>query len=298
MKKWFVVSIVATILLGGVLLVWQHPSANLGHKLKVVAAENVWGNIAAQMGGEDAEVTSIITDPTADPHLYESSVKDAAAVANADIVIMNGLGYDDFMTKLLDASPNTHRTVITMASVLHANTGDNPHFWYDIRRLDQTTAAIQAALGAHMPDAAIRFQARTAQLSSALKPVFDKAAAIKSQYGGAPVAYTERVPGYLLPALGLDNKTPGSFATAIEDGNEPSPADQSAMQTLIITKRVHMLLYNAQASSPVTENARRLAEQSSVPVVAVTESLPAGQTYQSWMEAQLDAIRAALDNSK
>jgi zinc/manganese transport system substrate-binding protein len=185
-----------------------------------------------------------------------------------------------------------------MANALHARKGDNPHFWYDLSRLDQITAAIQAVYGTQRPEAVMRFTAHVATLNDALKPMFDRALAIRKQYAGAAVAYTERVPGYLLPALSLNNQTPATFASAIEDGNEPSPADQSTMQDTIITKQVRMLLYNSQAKSPVTESVRSLAEHSGIPVVTVTETLPANMTYQVWMEGQLDAIRAALDNTK
>jgi zinc/manganese transport system substrate-binding protein len=199
---------------------------------------------------------------------------------------------------LLSAAPNSHRAVISIADVLHAKNGDNPHFWYDISRLDQITAAIQATYNAQKPDAVQRFAMRTAQLSDSLKPLFSKAMTIKQKYPGAPVAYTERVPGYLLPALSLDNKTPAGFAIAIENGNEPTPADQAAFQDLISNRQVRLVLYNLQAESSVTTTIRTLAHNADVPVVTVTESLPANQTYQAWMEAQLDAIGAALDNTK
>lgn len=293
-----ILSVAACILAGLAIFFLQDTDNGVSHKLNVVAAENVWGSLAAQIGGDDVDVTSVISDPSADPHLYETGVQNAAAIAKADVVIVNGLGYDDFMTKMLDASPNPNRTVITMADVLHASPNANPHLWYDISRLDQMTAAIQAAFNTKRPEAAQRFATRTAQLSDALKPVFNRAATIKNTYNGTPVAYTERLPGYLLAVLGLDNRTPGNFATAIEDGNEPSPADQTAMQNLITNKQIRLLFYNAQAGSPVTESIRANAQQADVPVVALTEMLPAHTTYQTWMEGQLDAIRAALDNTK
>jgi len=300
MKKKVPLIILVAVLcvLAGAALLFLPGKNTSTNKLKVVAAENVWGDLAAQIGGDDVNVTSVITDPSADPHLYETSVQNAAAVAQADVVIVNGLSYDDFMAKLLSASPNQNRTVINIAEVLHASPNANPHLWYDLARLDQTTAAIQTVFNARRPDAAQRFAANTAKLSDALKPMFNSAADIKNRYSGTPVAYTERLPGYLLPILGLDNRTPGNFATAIEDGTEPSPSDQTAMQDLIATKQVRLLFYNAQAGSPVTESVRADAQRSGVPVVALTEMLPANTSYQTWMQSQLDAIRAALDNTK
>lgn len=291
-------AVVLLIAIGAAVWLMQPQDNSFPKKLKVVAAENTWGNLAAQIGGDDVDVTSIITDPNADPHLYESSAQNAAAIAQADVVIVNGLGYDDFMNKLLDASPNVHRSVVTIAHVLGAHNGDNPHFWYDLSRLNQITEAIQSAFSSQKPAAAARFTTNAASLSQALKPMFDRAALIKQRYAGVPVVYTERVPGYMLPVLGLNNKTPTTFAGSIENGNEPSPADQSTMQNLIAARQVRLLFYNSQASSPATVSLRNMAAQANVPVVAVAETLPAHATYQSWMESQLDAIRAALDNTK
>lgn len=294
----YIIAAVIFVLAGFVFFL-RAQQPNLGnHKLKIIAAENMWANIVAQIGGDKVDVTAIITDPTADPHLYESTVKDAANVATADIVIANGLGYDDFINKLLATSTNQNRTVITVADVLGTKSGDNPHLWYDIPHINTVAAAIQKILSAKESSEDAAFQGNLLSFTQSLQPLQAVLDDIRRNYAGAPVAYTERVAGYILGAAGLDVLTPPSFAAAIEDGNEPSPIDQSTMQGLITNNRIRILLYNPQANSPVTDRLRQVASQHNVPVVAVTETLPAQATYQNWQKEQLDAIRAALDNTK
>lgn len=264
--------------------------------LQVVAAENFWGNIAGQIGGGHVHVTSIITDPTADPHLYESDARNAAAVSSANVVIVNGLGYDDFMGKLLGASKNNSRQVLTAAKILNV-TGDNanPHLWYDIPRVHEVAGSIAASFEAKDPAHKSDYERNLKAFDQSLQPLLNTISKIKAQYPGAPVAYTERVPGYLLTDAGLDVKTPSGFAQAIEDGNDPSPADTVAMDSLMTNKLARVLLYNAQATSPVTQHVQDLAKQAGVPVVGVTETLPPNQhSYQSWQQDQLNKILTDL----
>jgi zinc/manganese transport system substrate-binding protein len=264
--------------------------------VKVVAGENFWGNIAAQIGGRHAEVTSILSSPDADPHLYESSAANAIAVAEARLVIQNGAGYDDWLSQLLGVTRNQGRLVVSAQHVLGANGPDtNPHFWYDIPRVPQVARAIEAALARLDPQDAGAFAAGLAAFDVALGPVKAVIGQIRRRYPGAPVAYTERVPGYLLEAAGLTVETPPGFATAIENGNEPSPADSAAMDELITGHKIKVLLYNAQAVSAVTQHVRALARQARIPVVAVTETMPpSARSYQAWQLAQARALLHAL----
>lgn len=270
--------------------------ANTDGKLKIVAAENFWGNIAEQIGGSQVSVTSIITDPGTDPHLYESNANNAAAIATADIVITNGLGYDDFFDKLLAASKNNRRQVLSAAAIMEVSGGSaNPHLWYDVPRVHLVAAQIAATLTAKDPGHQAMYEQNLAQFKQSLQPVLDVISQIKSQYPAAPVAYTERVAGYLLDDAGLQVKSPAGFSAAIEDGNDPSPADTAAMNALISGRSVKLLLYNSQATSPVTQRVQALAEASGVPVVGVTETLPTTElSYQSWQLHQAQAILAAL----
>jgi zinc/manganese transport system substrate-binding protein len=265
-------------------------------RLAVIAAENFWGNIAAQLGGSHVQVTSIISDPSADPHLYESDPRDAAAVGSADVVIKNGLGYDDFIDRLLNAHSSAHRRVVSAAAVLgRSGTTTNPHLWYDTPRVPAVAAAIAAQFEAADPVHAADYKANLRRFDAALEPVLAVIDTIRSKYAHAPVAYTERVPEYLLRDAGLDVRTPSGFANAIEGGSEPSPADRAAMQSLLTDHRVKVLLYNSQATSPVTKHVQDTAHAAGIEVLPVTETIPHGEpSFQSWQLDQATALLRAL----
>ena len=273
------------------------PSATRDPRVvNVVAAENFWGNIAAQIGGAHAHVTSIISDPSADPHLYESDARDGAAIGAAQLVIKNGLHYDDFVDKLVSSSSPRGRVVVSVAKILGV-TGDgvNPHLWYDVPRVHDVARAIEAQLVAADPSDADAFAANLKAFDASLAPVVAAIDAIKAKYPHAPVGYTERVPGYLLDAAGLNVVTPSGFASAIEDGNEPSPGDTQSMDALMTGHKLRVLLYNSQATSPVTNHVRDLARGAGIPVVGVTETMPSSEPdYQSWQLHQIQALRRAL----
>ncbi len=274
----------------------RSPSTTGRQPVNVVAAENFWGDIAKQIGGSQVNVTSVISDPSADPHLYESDARTAAAVSKAQLVIVNGLGYDDFMGKLLSASPDPNRKVLTAADLMQiSGPSANPHIWYDIAKVPAVSSAIAAQLGALDPADAATFTASAKTFSDSLAPINAAIANIKSKYAGAPVGYTERVAGYVLDAAGLKVATPASFAQAIEDGNDPSPADNSAMDTAVKSRAIKVLLYNAQVTSPATDAVKTLAQQSRVPIVGVTETLPPSDpNFQAWQLRQVNEIATAL----
>lgn len=264
--------------------------------VKVVAAENFWGNIAGQIGGDRASVTSIISDPTADPHQYESDARNAASVADARIVIENGVGYDDFVAKLLSGTSNKHRVVLSAEQILGATAADaNPHLWYDVPRVPEVASAIARALTSADPADAATFAANLKTFTDSLAPIEQLIARIRREYPHAAVGYTERVPGYLVAAAGLTVATPSGFAQAIEDGNEPSAGDTQSMNDLVTKHRIRALLYNAQATSVVTEHMQDLARRAGIPVVPVTETMPKNEpTYQAWQQHQLEALLTAL----
>lgn len=269
------------------------------NKLKLVAAENFWGNVAEQIGGDRVEVISVISDPEEDPHLYETGAKDASIVTSADVVLLNGRGFDDFIEKLLAGSPNDKRAVIIAADVINLSDDENPHIWYDLPRTGIIATEIERVLSQKDPAGSSTYKANLSKFLDAMQPLLDKLSAIRTAHLGAAVAYTERVPGYLIERAGLTVVSPESFAAAIEEGNEPSPADQAAMLELINKKQIRVLFYNAQAESPVTESIRTAAEAHNIPVVAVTETMPPQYaTYQAWQLAQLDALWLALENTK
>jgi zinc/manganese transport system substrate-binding protein len=266
--------------------------------VEVVAAENFWGNIASQLGGAHVSVTSLITNPNADPHLYESSASDAAAIAAARVVIENGVSYDRFMSSLLSAD-GTNPIVVNAASVLHVTGSDpNPHLWYDIVRVPRVAAAIDAALIHAAPADAADFRNNLRRFDTSLTPILNEVASIRQAFKGAPVAYTERVPGYLLADAGLSVKTPVGFATAIEQGTDPGLGDTLSMQRLITGHRIRVLLYNVQTVTPVTTQIRQLAQQNHIPIVGVSETMPLGLTFQRWQGSQVHALFKALASTR
>ncbi|HVT65146.1 MAG TPA: zinc ABC transporter substrate-binding protein [Mycobacteriales bacterium] len=264
-------------------------------RIPVVAAENFWGDIAKQIGGTHVEVTSIISDPNADPHLFESDPRDAAALSGAKLVIENGVGYDDFMDKLL-ATDGGSRRVLSVQKVLGVTASDaNPHLWYWTARLHEVAQAISQQLGAIDPTDAKDFAAAARRFDASLKPLLDTIATIKRKYAGTKIAYTERVPGYLVAACGLKLGMPPSFAQALEAGNDPSPQDTAAFEASISAHAVDVLLYNSQVVDAQTTRIKQLANRAKVPVVGVSETLP--QTYpdfQAWQLAQARALLEAL----
>jgi zinc/manganese transport system substrate-binding protein len=266
-----------------------------GSRLQVVAAENVYGDIARQIGGSSVTVTSILSDPNADPHLYEPGTANGLAVSEARVAIQNGLGYDAFMNRLEAAAPNSHRLTVTIADALGVHGADaNPHLWYDVPRLDTIAAAIAGALERADPGRAGAYRAGLARFDASLAPLRREVASIRRADAGRRVAYTEPVPGYLLGAAGLRNVAPSSFTRAIEDGTEPSPSAVAAMTALATTKRISVLLYNDQTVSPLTERIRAAARSAGVPVVGVSETLPPHLTFQDWQLGQAQAIARAL----
>jgi zinc/manganese transport system substrate-binding protein len=270
-----------------------------GAPVRVVAAENFWGNVASQIGGRDVQVTSLITDPNADPHLFETNAQDAATLAQAQVVIENGAGYDTWMSSLLGADGGQPR-IVTAASVLHVGGSDpNPHLWYDIPRVPTVAAAIATALKKAAPQDAATFAKNLSTFDASLAPLKQTIATIKQHFHNAPVAYTERVPGYLLADANLDVKTPPGFARAIEDGVDPGAADTVAMRELVTKHDINVLLYNVQTVTPVTTQMRALAKQHDIPVVGVSETLPAGTpTYQQWQQSQLNDLLRALQEGR
>jgi zinc/manganese transport system substrate-binding protein len=264
-------------------------------KVRIVAAENFWGNIAAQLGGNQARVVSIISNPNSDPHLYAANAATAAAVAQAQVVIENGVGYDTFMGDLLGAS-GAHPLVVSAQQALGVSGADaNPHLWYDVSRVPTVAAAIERALARVDPVDTSAFQENLAKFDASLAPLEAVIAKIRSSYGGAPVAYTERVAGYLVADAGLRVVSPPGFARAIEDGNEPAPADVQAMNALFAGGTVRLLLYNEQTVSAATQGVRAEARRYGVPVVAVSETLPpSDRDYQAWQLRQAKEIFRAL----
>jgi zinc/manganese transport system substrate-binding protein len=295
-RAFFALSAVLGLLVVGLLtLALRGSSSSSGGKLDVVAAENVYGDIVSQIGGSHVTVTSILSDPNADPHLFEPGTSNGLAVSTARLVIQNGAGYDAFMQKLEAASPSSGRIVITIADVLGVHDPSaNPHLWYDVPQLGLVARSIATGLERADPKHRLAYAAGLTRFVAALQPLIQEVSAIRATYGGQPVAYTEPVPGYLLAAAGLRNLTPEPFARAIESGSDPTPQSVSQMLALFSKHQVKVLLYNSQAVSPITGQIKSAARAAGIPIVGVSETLPPGMTFQQWQLAQAQALQRAL----
>ena len=263
--------------------------------INVVAGENFWGSIAAQLGGAKVLVHSVVTDPNADPHEYETNTGDARAFADADLVILNGAGYDDWGQRMLDANASNHRKVLNIAQVLGRKAGDNPHFWYDPSYVVTIADRITAEYKAIDPGNAALFDQQRNAFTTALKPYTDQLAKIKGKFGGTPIGSTESIFVYMARALNLNLVSPPEFMDAIAEGTDPPAAAVAKFHDQIANKNIKVLVYNMQASSAITSNLKQLAQQTDIPLVGVSETLqPTGATFQQWQLAQLTALEAAL----
>lgn len=266
-------------------------------KVRVVASTNVYGDIASTIAGKAVEVTSLMSDPAQDPHSFEASAQSQLAVSKADILIENGGGYDDFMGTLRSGSKNTKATVLNVVDLSgkKAEGGElNEHVWYDFPTIQKFTTALTDALTKADPAQKATFENNAEAFSGKLAALQKREAELRSTYAGSGVAITEPVPLYLLEAIGLVDKTPEKFSAAIEEGSDVSPLVLKQTLALFSEHAVKLLAYNEQTSGPETERVLAAAKQAGVPVVPVTETLPKGKDYISWMNANLDAVGAAL----
>ncbi|MGE3286813.1 MAG: metal ABC transporter solute-binding protein, Zn/Mn family [Pseudonocardia sp.] len=278
----------------------------------VVASTNVYGAIARAVGGERITVMSVITDPAADPHSYESTPADAVEVARADLVVRNGGGYDDFMTRLVETAGGTP-TVVDASEVSglvadekagdehadehgHEHGAFNEHVWYSFPTVQKVADRIAAGLAALDPAGATGYTANARTFAEQVGQLEQKAAAIRTGAPGARVAVTEPLPGYLLQAAGLTDVTPPEFTEAVEeDTDPPAAAVAQTMALLQGPEKVRALVVNAQTATPTTQQIRAAADAGGVPVVEMTETLPEGQAdYVSWMTGQVDALASAV----
>ena len=264
-----------------------------------VAGENFYGDLISELGGNLVSEISLLDDPNLDPHTYESSSDNARAVADASLVVYNGLGYDAFVEHLLAVSPRPGRQVLDAQTLLKVPDGANPHLWYNPVTMPALARAVAGALEQLRPADKSTFEANLKTYLATFAPLSAEISSLAAKYPGLAVAYTEPVPGYLLDALGWRSLTPEGFARAIEDGTDPAPSDVAAMQDLFTRRSVKILLYNSQATSPATEAVKSLAGGVGIPVVGVSETISsAGETFVAWQLSQLEAIDLALGGAK
>ena len=264
--------------------------------ITVVAGENFWGSLVSQLGGDKVSVTSIVSDPNADPHEYESNVNDAKLFATANYVILNGAGYDSWGNSLLSASPNAGRKVLVVALLLGKKEGDNPHFWYSPDFVNRVVARMESDLISIDPKDTDYFQVQYKALQSSLAKYQNRIASIKHAFGGTKVASTESIFVYLADAAGLNLVSPPEFIDAVAEGNDPPASSIVEFEKQIKSHEPQVLVYNEQTVTPLTDNIKRLAAEANIPTIGITETIqPPDVTFQEWMNAELMTLQNALN---
>jgi zinc/manganese transport system substrate-binding protein len=264
--------------------------------IHAVGAENEYGNVLSQIGGKYVSVSSVLSNPNTDPHTFEASPQVAEEVAGAQLIVQNGVGYDGFMNSIEAASPNAKRKVIVAQNVLGLkSTTPNPHLWYDPKTMPAVAKVMAKDLSALAPRHAAYFRARLATFDTSLKPWTNAIAAFKAKYAGTPVAVTEPVADYLLQAMGAKIRTPFVFQADIMNGVDPAPEDITLEDGFFTKHQVKLFCYNEQVIDSLTTSIRHVAQNAKVPVVGVYETMPTpGYDYQTWMQAEVAAITAAV----
>ena len=280
-------------LLLGALAAFALPAAASAAGIDVVAAENFYGDLARQVGGRSVSVTSILSNPDQDPHLFEADPSTARALKAAKVTIQNGADYDPWMEKLLKADPSQGRAEIVAADLVGKHAGDNPHLWYDPATMAAVAKDLAAKLSAIDPAHKAEFDRNAASFAASLKPVDARIAAMRAKYAGQPVTASEPVFGYMAGLIGLDMHNE-AFQMAVMNNTEPAASDVAKFEDDLKGHKVKVMIYNGQADDKAVKRLVGIAEEDHVPVVAVTETEPAGTTYQTWMTRQLDALDHAL----
>jgi zinc/manganese transport system substrate-binding protein len=266
--------------------------------INVVTAENFYGDIAKQLGGSRVSVTSILSDPNIDPHEYESNAQTAIQVSQAQLVIENSGGYDDWMDKILSGSPNSNRLVLKGFDVAQVKLPENEHVWYSIDNVATIAQAITDDLKKLDSADAVTFDSNLQTFKQSLQPIQQKIVAIKSKYAGTPVGLTETIYLYQAVPLGLNVLTPFEFQKAMAEGNDPPVDTVVTAENQINHHQIKVLIYNEQTVTSFTTKLENDARAQNIPIVPVTETMPPGKTYQTWMLDQLNTLEQDLQRTR
>jgi zinc/manganese transport system substrate-binding protein len=286
------VVVIAAPLAGGC----DEGAAGLSGPPQIVAAENMWGSIAAQLAGRQADVASIITNPAEDPHAYEPTASDGRTLAEASLAIVNGIGYDPWASRLLAANPSPGRIVLNVGDLVRGASGGNPHRWYDPGDVASVAAAITAALQRLDPAHRAQYAAHLAHFTSVSLASYHAALSlIRRRYAGTAVGASESIFSPLAAALGLRLLTPPSFLKAVSEGNDISAGDATVVSRQIASRAVSVWVLNSQNTTPEISQLSARARRAGIPVVTITETLaPATDSFEAWQTAQLRALARAL----
>ncbi len=273
------------------------PSGTAGAgRLQVVAAENFWGSIAAQLAGSKADVTSIIVNPNTDPHSYEPTARDARTIAGAQLAIVNGIGYDEWAPKLLAASPSRGRVALTVGDLLGLKDGDNPHQWYSPASVRRVIARIVADYDRLEPsDSAYFAQRERVFVAHDLARYDELRREIRAKYAGVPVGYSESIFQPLGEDLGLKLITPYSFAKAIAEGTDVTAREKQVVDAQASEREIKVWVFNSQNVTPDVQRINEIARAHRIPIATVTETLsPASDSFEQWQVAELEGLARAL----
>ena len=268
-------------------------------RIRIVVAENVWGSIVEQLAGPDADVSSIISNPDADPHDYEPTARDARTIASAQYVIMNGLGYDGWAQKLLDANPASDRSVLNVGDLLGLDAGANPHQWYSPKSVRQFIARVGSDIAKLDPGHRAAYERRVHAYESSGLGEYDRLLAeIRRRFAGTPIGASESIVAPWAAGLGLRMITPARFLDAIAEGNEPTRSDKATVDAQIADREIKVLVYNSQNATPDVQRLVDAARRREIPVTTITETLvPEDATFQAWQVRELRALLDALERS-
>jgi zinc/manganese transport system substrate-binding protein len=286
-------TLIGLMLAAGLILATPQNTRAVDNKIKVVAAESFYGGIAQQIGGDLIEVASIMSNPSQDPHLFETTPGVVRQIADAQIVIYNGADYDPWMEKLLNATPRAERTVITVANLVGKKAGDNPHLWYAPATMPAAAKAMAAAFTKADGDHASDYAARLAATLTALEHIDKRVEQIRAKHGGETITATEPVFGYMADALKLKMRNE-RFQLAMMNDTEPSARDIAAFENDLKQHKVKVLLYNKQVTGKMTERLLKVAGNAKVPVVGITETQPESVSFEDWMLGELNDLDKAL----
>jgi zinc/manganese transport system substrate-binding protein len=265
--------------------------------VKVLAVENFYASLANQIGGQCVATTTILSDPNADPHEFQPTAIDVRAFQAAQLVIENGLGYDDFADRVL-ATMQTPPVVVKSGDVLNLQTGANPHIWYSAGYVDQVRGAILSNLKTVNPSAAAYYDAQSAALDQQFTTYHTLIGQIAANYSNVPVGATESIFVDMASATGLNLITPPEFMRALSEGNDPTARDVAVFQNQINNRQIKVLVYNTQTVTNVTEQLKMMAQQNDIPIVGVSETMPVrAQTFQGWQSSELQLLLLALQKA-
>lgn len=263
--------------------------------IEAVGAESQYADVITQTGGRYVTVMAVMNNPSIDPHAFESSPTVANAITAARLVVQNGLGYDDFMSRIEAAAPSPQRTVIDAQRLLELPAGAaNPHLWYRPATMPAVAAAVASALTRIAPRHAAYFRTNARRFDRSLRPWYRELARLRHRFAGVAVATTEPVANYLLHAAGLRIRTPPDLQLDVMNGLDPAPQDISLQDRLLSKGLVRAFVYNRQVTDSTTQSFLGLARAHHVPVVGVYETMPAGLDYQQWMLEETQTLARAL----